>query len=672
MQSVLGTLNYYERELGVTGKQAYRQLDSAIRRDWMTGLGFPEPSKRATKQDLEHRRTVLANLPIEKLHSWEVDLEKGFDKLGKSNAQRTPSRSHFRKFYNWCLSQSILVDPGQGEPALKKNPKLNRKKRPKTRRKPCELSAYSLSEKDFNPKLQKEIQDYMAYLTERRVRGRAKKRIRLSTQKQHLRVLCEILGWLHNSCEVALADLSLNLIVPPIDLNNKTAAQEAAEDFANLIEDMATYLQQRGNSSKTIVRKLANLPRLIQYQHRGQYLERHGNDIPVMQTVREIIQYYQDCSQDELEPILIEGKWLELPDFIQKVTLPAFAFTESKTQTCYKRKLPAIADSFQTALLWGCFSLMPPRRPGEWRTCKVAMTCELAEKPKDLQPGEWIWPLPHSRFEEAELEHSYLTRQYIYQDPVTGEKFGTYLGSNPPPERHLERVPLWFKDTPRLAAKSGDAHGHQQVLIMDRRVHRDKRLYDFLEAYLMGYWRDRYGNWVSVSKSSTPPHSGFERYDLRTSMLPEFPKDQLDLTVKVGYLFMGRITGKPFRGCDFGTKLAGFAYNLTGKFVTPHLLRSIYAVHAKETMSRAALESLADAMGHTLQTLESVYDKRRPERKSRFIELTLGPQLDRICAGLPVSAQVPASQPSVDLENLRAMLKNLPASQRQLLLAETS
>ena len=178
---------------------------------------------------------------------------------------------------------------------------------------------------------------------------------------------------------------------------------------------------------------------------------------------------------------------------------------------------------------------MPPRRPGEWRTCKVAMSCELSEKPKDLNPDDWIWPLPNKRFDKSELEYGYLTRQYIYRDPETQEKFGAYLGSSPPVGRYLERVPLWFKDTPRRAAKSGDSHGHQRVLVMDRRVYRNHSFYDFLEAYIMGYWRDRYGNWLSIGKTLAPPHSEFKFYELRSSIakntlvVPEKPHIRLRL-----------------------------------------------------------------------------------------------------------------------------------------------
>ena len=82
---------------------------------------------------------------------------------------------------------------------------------------------------------------------------------------------------------------------------------------------------------------------------------------------------------------------------------------------------------------------------------------------------------------------------------------------------------------------------------------------------------------------------------------------------------------------------------------------------------RATLGSLAEAMGHKLETLEKIYDKRRSERKTRLIEAALAPQLDRICAGLPVSVKMPNQEPMQDLEKLRAAINQLPPHQRRLL-----
>jgi integrase len=163
---------------------------------------------------------------------------------------------------------------------------------------------------------------------------------------------------------------------------------------------------------------------------------------------------------------------------------------------------------------------------------------------------------------------------------------------------------------------------------------------------------------------------GFQYFPLRSAIaadeLTTMP-DKPGRTVPPVWLFVGRVKGLPYREGDFGGKLARAAYRLSERFVTPHLLRSIYAVYAIETMGdRSTLASLAEAMGHTLATLDRVYDKRRADRKMRLAEVALRPHLDRICAGLPTTVQRPQS---LDLSTLASQVQQLPPQQRQQLAA---
>lgn len=354
-----------------------------------------------------------------------------------------------------------------------------------------------------------------------------------------------------------------------------------------------------------------------------------------MGRLRELINYYEELSSNDLAAIPLDLKWLDLPQVINHVTLPAFQWTEHCTAHWSKRKHTAIADSFAEALLLAVFTLMPPRRSGEWCRAKIAMACDLKSRPTDLQAGEWIWPLPEDRWSKEEIKCSYLTRQYVYVDPITAEKFGAYLGSIPPANRYLERVPIWFKDTPPRAAKSGDSHKYQRITVLNRQVYQGKTLYDFLEAYLLGCWRDRRGNWVSLGRSSERPNDQFRYYELRSCLLkPQIVSGEQP----AGWFFLGPKSGKPIRIGDFGTKFA-LAFNrmtmhaqIGRRYMNPHLMRSVYAVHMIDTSSSLAeLKSLATAMGHTMETLERIYDKRRPDQKMRLIEVKVQKTIDDIC-----------------------------------------
>lgn len=642
MQTILGTLSYYEKHLGPDNQQKFRDLNSAIRKYLMPGWGFPQSLFRATKVEIENAQYALNNLPIERMYDWKVALEKGFDLANKDPKKRTAPRSHVKKFVDWCFSNKILLDPKDVNKKHKATPAryIKADEQPKIRRRKIETSKFSLVRKELLSSQIKLLAEYARFLEASYYPGRGRKKVRESTSTIRQKTILKIWGWMHSDLGVPLENLNFDSIIRAVDLVNALDTAAASSEFEDWFNAYAEFLRNRGNAYSTIASDLASLTRFCQFQHRGKYVDKHGNDIPVMRVIRDLIEYYEDLAKDELEPIPIELRWLDLPDVIRNITLPLFAHTEYKSQHNYERTQSAIASSFIDALIWAFLTLMAPRRSGEWRTARLALACDINGKPTDLQQGEWVWPLPANRWSEDEVKYGYLTRQYVYQDPVTLERFGSYLGTVPPSDRYLERVCLWFKDTPPQAAKTGYTHKYQQVLIMDRQVYQGKNLYEFLEAYLMGYWRDSAGNWISVGKTLEAPSPDFERYDLRSAIA----KDSLLDDQLSGWFIVGRDSGNIIRSGDFSTRFTraankmAIASKIGTRYLNPHLMRSIYAVHMIDSgASLAVLKSLATAMGHTLETLERIYDKRRPTQKTRLIELDLTKRLDRICAGLPVN-----------------------------------
>ena len=558
MQNILGTLKFYEKTLRVDGAQQFSELMSAIRKFLLPGWGFPAAPNRSSRQDIENAEYALANLPIEKIYDWKPAIERGFDIESKNTKQRSVPRSHVNKFVCWCFKKEILIDPAVGARSHKIRPArgtlVASGRRPNTRRTPVNLDKYILLEEEFTPQLKKEIEEYRRYLEAKHYSKRRVGAVRESTSDIRVQSVCRVLGWLHYHCGISREALSLSGVIRPADLSNMVDAESAAEEFRSWYEGeeeeegYAQFLLKRGNRLSTIASHLASLTRLVQFQYLGRYADKHGNDIPVMKVVRDLINEYEKAAEDELEPIPIDGKWLDLPELMQKVTMPLFAHTEAKSAYNNLREQNSIASSFIEALLWGLLSLMPPRRSGEWRDCKLATACPINSKPPDLKDGEWIWPLPAERLSKKEIKYGYLTKQYVWQDPATLERFGSYLGTTPPSDRYLERVGVWYKDTPSHAAKSGDSHKYQRVVIMDRVVYQGKSFYDFLEAYIMGYWRDSYGNWVSLGKSADQPGKKFKFYELRKAIA----KYSEPIS---GWLFIGRESGQRYRQGDFGYKI---------------------------------------------------------------------------------------------------------------------
>lgn len=149
------------------GEQDFRQLKSAIRHFLLSGWGFPLPAKRSTQQDMENAEYALSQLPIEKLYDWETLIEQGFELTEKLEKHRSAPRSHVRKFVSWCIESGILIDPVHHEQTPRSAPAIPRGfgARPKMRRNPVDLSAYSLKEKQINPSLNERMQKFFNFLT---------------------------------------------------------------------------------------------------------------------------------------------------------------------------------------------------------------------------------------------------------------------------------------------------------------------------------------------------------------------------------------------------------------------------------------------------------------------------------------------------------------------------
>lgn len=63
--------------------------------------------------------------------------------------------------------------------------------------------------------------------------------------------------------------------------------------------------------------------------------------------------------------------------------------------------------------------------------------------------------------------------------------------------------------------------------------------------------------------------------------------------------------------------------------------------HSFDDQINGGIDSAGDE-GAIFSALERIYDKRRPYQKTRLSEIEISQQLDRICAGLPVSVNAPS------------------------------
>jgi Site-specific recombinase XerD len=88
-----------------------------------------------------------------------------------------------------------------------------------------------------------------------------------------------------------------------------------------------------------------------------------------------------------------------------------------------------------------------------------------------------------------------------------------------------------------------------------------------------------------------------------------------------GYLFIQPNAGMPLNKSEFWRLVTSAAHRLTGKYISPHTMRSVWATWAFQVgLTDQQKESLAYAMGHKLETLKKMYERCTPEEKRQPIE----------------------------------------------------
>jgi hypothetical protein len=286
-------------------------------------------------------------------------------------------------------------------------------------------------------------------------------------------------------------------------------------------------------------------------------------------------------------------KWLELDEVHKAIVEPLRLECEFRNFGHTLRPITAIAGSFTVFLCWGLSTYRPPRRQQELRGLKMALYCQIEDKPKNLALNQLVHPLPRNR--NIDKYHGYL-----YKD----------------------QEGKWYQDMTPASYKTGKAYGHQNLLIPNQKFPNGKHLYDYLEAYLYGYWRDENGNWVSAGNTTEAPSMGHKLYALRMALSPKNDHN---------FVFLGKKKGKPFGSADFAYFFKSSAHRLTGQLLTPHLLRDIYA---SWFLDRAYTEdiicSLAYSMGHSVEELRGTYDKRQAHRKHEPIQQKLDETLSQL------------------------------------------
>lgn len=573
-------------------EEIFNQTQTALSRYTYTGMGYPFPQgRKPTQAETVAAHKFAQSVPLLKLKDALSIQAEVFKKLEAKPSQRYTYGSKLKNFVAWAKKEVWWVGSKQSAaknytPPIRHGYGNTGNKKTTSR---IQLPDYGLKPSSVPEPLKAEVEQFYIFLTKNRYPGRTFDAFKPSTAKSYVVRLYLILGWFLQSKKLKIEDLSLNLLVPKPSFKstNKKKAENEAEKIANYVDswicDFLTFLEtERKCSSTSLLFCLFGIHALIRFQYRNQS-DAMTKNLPAIEMLRNHINSTQKKSKEEA-PVVNEAlKWLELPDVLAKIVTPLREECKFRHSSKNLRSDTAIARSFQLFIIWGCFTFRPPRRQQEFRNLKIGMSCPV-KKPSDVAPNQVIHPLPSDRGEDK--DHGYLFKD------IDG---------------------FWYMDMTSESYKTGSIYKHQKLLIPNPVFSDGKCFYDYLQAFLYGYYRDSRGNWNTGLHSSETISTKGEWHCLRMAFSPEH-----------NYVFVGPETGKNIDINSFGSLFKSSAHRLTGQLVTPHLLRDIFATwFLDQEYGEAQINSLAYAMGHSTAMLREMYDRRRPQQKTRPIEETM-------------------------------------------------
>ena len=579
--------------------------------------------QKPTKQEQEATKRFLENTSVEALANALEVQETVFNKTNAPQSSRHTYRSKLENLLDWAKKKGLLHSSDKNK-QLVRAPKMQGEGRMPNTTSRKRLPAYGLtahpewkminkvySEPNNNQwehckipanvelakiplivenltQLNSQIEDWFNFLTKPRYPGRNYPALSLSASTRKREVLLRILGWHILYRGVKIEEISSEHLIPRVSSDDPEESKIIAEYLEGWLCDFLDFLEhERMCNGHSFHQALEALHSLIKYRYLRIAKDPKCSNVPAMKVV---LYYFKEAEtkKDGIQYnsyINIEKKWLDLPEVITKIVEPLRLRCVSKLSYGTNRDKRAIANSFQRYILLALFTYRPPRRQQEYRLMKIALSCELSQKPVNLSPGEFIHPLPSCY--RSETEYGYL---------------------------HKKKDGKWYKFTPAESYKTGSKYKEQDLEIPNLEFPDGYQFYDYLEAYLYGYYLNKHGHWISASKHLQSPSSEWKPFSLRLALNP---KDNHN------FVFM-----RPQESDPFGTPalLAAFfkkaCHSVSTKILTPHLLRNITATHFLDdpNVSYQTIDSLAHSQGHKKETLTSLYDKRSSQQKNRPIE----------------------------------------------------
>lgn len=573
------------------------QSETAINRYTLPGWGLePFKGRKPTRVETDMATTFKQGINVEQFTTAREAQEKAFELLQPSDSSKEVYRSRLKELISWCIKQGWW--PGNTLPEKPVDCCGGRRRRGYgimaktllTSR--SALPPYGLQPEQVSEKLKAETENFYKFRTSAHWPGRLEDPVKTKACRNQIGLLFHLLGWFHHYREVPLEELSLNTLIPPIELKY-AASKEAAAAMAAKVGDyvdcwvceFCNFLIEERNAKSPHTRKnyLCALLAVAKFQYHKEITSSDYSEVPAVRVLRGRLSLGTKELNNHVPVADMDKKWLDLPQVLELIVEPLRDECQPKLACGSPRSLKATAYSFQRYVLWGCLTYSPPRRQQELRELKMALECPV-KRPVDVPPDGLYQPLPTGRNRDRNCG-------YLYRTPDG----------------------RWFKDVTPESYKTGKKYGHQDLEIPNVQFPDGRCFYDYLEAWLYGYYKMPDGSWRSCGAAFKPGEPSVGR--LWAGRLQFDP---------VGEFVFVRHNGTPFAEDSMASYISNAAHALTGQRLTPHLLRDIFATHFLDNAaSDSDIASLAYGMGHSPQILRAIYDRRRPVQKHRPIQLAV-------------------------------------------------
>lgn len=211
--------------------------------------------------------------------------------------------------------------------------------------------------------------------------------------------------------------------------------------------------------------------------------------------------------------------------------------------------------------------------------------------------------------------------------------------------------------------KTWKTYGDQEYVIPDWSFSDGSHLYDYIEQYLYGYWLPGSFQGSQPYTWWQPDLQGQRGVWISGGRLEFDPIDccSIDNSEEMhwtwGNLFLMPTKGLPFSDADFSDHFARGSLTAIEKWITPHILRSVWATWGYEQgLSEAELRSLAYSMAVSVENLLKIYQRCTTDDKRKAIEKLIKERLINAKEGEIVS-----------VEKLIRLARNLNPGDRQKL-----